>query len=57
VLTDPRPTISAPAANVVNLKASNSELQPALYIHLPSLTTHPELLTGWLKLLLVSAAS
>jgi hypothetical protein len=44
-------------ANVVNLKARNTELQPASNIHSFSLNNPLELCTGWLKLPLVCAAS
>jgi hypothetical protein len=44
-------------ANVVNLKARNTELRPASNIHSFSLNNPLELCTGWLKLPLVCAAS
>jgi hypothetical protein len=44
-------------ANVVNLKAPNTELRPASNIHSFSLNNPFELCTGWLKLPLVCAAS
>ncbi|RYO72678.1 Actin-related protein 2 [Alternaria arborescens] len=44
-------------ANVVNLKARNTELRPASNIHFFSLNNPLELRTGWLKLPLVCAAS